>query len=69
MKSLGRALVYSAIVVGVILINSLFFLHRPPEVQLVFITPGFFLLGYALISDDIRKKSPARARSRWVRGR
>jgi len=69
MKLLVRSLVYAAIVVGVILINSLFFLHRPPEVQLVFVTPGFFILGYALISDDLRKRSPVRARSRWSRGR
>jgi hypothetical protein len=69
MKLLVRSLVYAAIVAGVILINSLFFLHRPPEVQLVFVTPGFFILGYALISDDFRKRSPVRARSRWSRGR
>jgi len=67
MKLLIRCLVYSLIVVAVIVINSLFFLHRPPEVQLVFITPGFIILGYALISDDFRKNSLAK--SRWSRGR
>ncbi|MBS1530485.1 MAG: hypothetical protein JSU01_09270 [Bacteroidetes bacterium] len=69
MKLLGRAFIYLGIICGVILINSLFFLHRPPEVQLVFITPGFIILGFALISDDIRKRNPSRVRSRWVRGR
>jgi hypothetical protein len=67
MKLLFRYFVYALIIVAAIVINSLFFLHRPPEVQLVFITPGFFLLGYALISDDFRKSSLAKAR--WSRGR
>ena len=65
MKLLIRSLVYALIVVAVIVINSLFFLHHPPEVQLVFITPGVIILGYSIISDDIRKKS----KMRWSRGR
>jgi hypothetical protein len=69
MKLLGRAFIYLGIICGMVLVNSLFFLHRPPEVQLVFITPGFIILGFALISDDIRKHTPIRTRSRWVRGR
>jgi hypothetical protein len=67
MKLLIRCLIYSLIIVAVILVNSLFFLHRPPEVQLVFITPGFIILGYAMISDDFRKRSTAKVR--WSRGR
>ncbi|HVV55424.1 MAG TPA: hypothetical protein VHC47_08875 [Mucilaginibacter sp.] len=67
MKLLIRCLIYSLVVVGVIVVNSLFFLHRPPEVQLVFITPGFIILGYSIISDDFRKKSAAAMR--WSRGR
>ncbi|MBS1527417.1 MAG: hypothetical protein JST19_17340 [Bacteroidetes bacterium] len=68
MKLLIRCLFYSLVVVGVIVVNSLFFLHKPPEVQLVFITPGFIILGYSLISDDFRKKSAVASR-RWSRGR
>jgi hypothetical protein len=67
MKLLVRCLVYSLIIVAVIVVNSLFFLHHPPEVQLVFITPGVIVLGYSLIADDLRKKSAARLR--WSRGR
>ena len=67
MKLLIRCLVYSLVIVAVIFVNSLFFLHKPPEVQLVFITPGFIILGYSFISDDIRKKTAARVR--WSRGR
>ena len=67
MKLLIRCLSYSVIIVAVIFVNALFFLHRPPEVQLVFITPGFIILGYAVISDDFRKKT--RASVRWSRGR
>jgi hypothetical protein len=55
------------IITAIIVVNSLFFLHHPPEVQLVFITPGVIILGYSIISDDFRKKSLARAR--WSRGR
>lgn len=67
MKLLVKCLVYSLIIVAIIVVNSLFFLHHPPEVQLVFITPGMIILGYSIISDDFRKK--ALARSRWSRGR
>ena len=67
MKLLVRCLVYSLIIVAVVVINSLFFLHHPPEVQLVFITPGVIVLGYSLIADDLRKKNAARLR--WSRGR
>lgn len=67
MKLLIRCFFYALVIVGVIVVNSLFFLHRPPEVQLVFITPGFIILGYAIISDDFRKKSLSRVR--WSRGR
>jgi hypothetical protein len=67
MKLLVRCLVYSLIVVAIIVVNSLFFLHHPPEVQLVFITPGVIILGYSIISDDFRKKSLEKAR--WSRGR
>lgn len=67
MKLLVKCLVYSLVITVVIVINSLFFLHHPPEVQLVFITPGVIILGYSIISDDIRKKALARAR--WSRGR
>ncbi|MEO6852067.1 MAG: hypothetical protein ABI203_10390 [Mucilaginibacter sp.] len=67
MKLLVKCLVYSLIVVAVIVVNSLFFLHHPPEVQLVFITPGVIVLGYSLIADDIRKKTASRVR--WARGR
>ena len=67
MKLLIRFLVYSLIIAAVIFVNSLFFLHHPPEVQLVFITPGFIILGYSVISDDFRKKATARVR--WSRGR
>jgi hypothetical protein len=59
--------VYSLIIVAIIVVNSLFFLHHPPEVQLVFITPGIIVLGYSIISDDIRKKNASRLR--WSRGR
>ena len=67
MKLLIRCLVYSLIIVAIIVVNSLFFLHHPPEVQLVFITPGIIVLGYSIISDDLRKKNAARLR--WSRGR
>jgi hypothetical protein len=67
MKLLVRCLIYSLIIVGIIVVNSLFFLHHPPEVQLVFITPGVIILGYSIISDDFRKKSLEKAR--WSRGR
>ena len=67
MKLLIRCLVYPLVIVGVIVVNSLFFLHHPPEVQLVFITPGVIILGYSIITDDFRKKALARAR--WSRGR
>jgi hypothetical protein len=67
MKLLVKCLAYSLVITVVIVINSLFFLHHPPEVQLVFITPGVIILGYSIISDDMRKKSLARAR--WSRGR
>jgi hypothetical protein len=67
MKLLVRCLVYSLIIVAIIVVNSLFFLHHPPEVQLVFITPGVIVLGYSIIRDDIRKKSAASVR--WSRGR
>jgi hypothetical protein len=67
MKLLVKCLVYSLIIVAIIVVNSLFFLHHPPEVQLVFITPGMIILGYSIISDDFRKK--AVERSRWSRGR
>lgn len=67
MKLLVRCLVYSLVIVAVIVVNSLFFLHHPPEVQLVFITPGFIILGYSFISDDFRKKSMAKAK--FSRGR
>jgi len=67
MKLLIKCLVNSLIITAVIVVNSLFFLHHPPEVQLVFITPGVIILGYSIISDDFRKKSLARAR--WSRGR
>jgi hypothetical protein len=67
MKLLIRCLVYSLIIVAIIVVNSLFFLHHPPEVQLVFITPGVIILGYSIISDDLRKKSMQN--SRWSRGR
>lgn len=67
MKLLVRCLIYSLIIVAIIVVNSLFFLHHPPEVQLVFITPGVIILGYSIISDDFRKKSLEKAR--WSRGR
>jgi hypothetical protein len=67
MKLLIKCLVYSLVITAVIVVNSLFFLHHPPEVQLVFITPGVIILGYSIISDDFRKKTLARAR--WSRGR
>lgn len=65
MKLLIRSLIYALIVVAVVIINSLFFLHHPPEVQLAFITPGVIILGYSLISDDMKKKS----KLRWIRER
>ena len=67
MKLLIKCLVYALVITAIIVVNSLFFLHHPPEVQLVFITPGVMILGYSIISDDFRKK--ALARSRWSRGR
>jgi hypothetical protein len=67
MKLLIRCLWYAVIVTGVIFVNALFFLHRPPEVQLMFITPGFIILGYSVIADDFRKRSAAAMR--WSRGR
>jgi len=67
MKLLIKCLVYSLVITAVIVVNSLFFLHHPPEVQLVFITPGVIILGYSIISDDFRKKTLAKAR--WSRGR
>jgi len=67
MKLLIKCLVYSLIITAIIVVNSLFFLHHPPEVQLIFITPGVMILGYSIISDDFRKKTLAR--SRWSRGR
>ncbi len=67
MKLLIKSLLYAVLIVAIVLINSLFFIHHPPEVQLLFITPGFIILGYSIISDDFRKKSVVR--SRWSRGR
>jgi hypothetical protein len=67
MKLLIKCLIYSLLITAIIVVNSLFFLHHPPEVQLVFITPGVIILGYSIIGDDFRKKSLARAR--WSRGR
>ncbi|MFB9843766.1 hypothetical protein [Mucilaginibacter ginsenosidivorans] len=67
MKLLVKSLIYAVLIAAIIFINSLFFIHHPPEVQLLFITPGFMILGYSIISDDFRKKSVARAR--WSRGR
>ncbi|MDB5135293.1 MAG: hypothetical protein JWP37_1896 [Mucilaginibacter sp.] len=67
MKLLIRCLIYSLIIVTIIVLNALFFLHHPPEVQLVFITPGVIILGYSIIMDDFRKKSLQK--SRWSRGR
>jgi hypothetical protein len=67
MKLLIKSLLYAVLIVAIVLINSLFFIHHPPEVQLLFITPGFIILGYSIISDDFRKKSAVR--SRWSRGR
>ena len=67
MKLLVKCLVYSLVITAIIVVNSLFFLHHPPEVQLVFITPGVIILGYSFISDDFRKKSLVK--SRWSRER
>jgi len=67
MKILAKSVLYAIMIIAIIFFNALFFIHHPPEVQLLFITPGFIILGYSILSDDFRKKSPVR--SRWSRGR
>jgi hypothetical protein len=65
MKTLTRYFFYIVVLALIFFVNLLFFTHKPPEVQLAFISPGLFILGYSVFRDRLYVKS----RMRLIRGR
>jgi len=52
MKTILKYFIYAVVICFIVLVHMLYFVHRPPEVQLAFITPGITLVGYSIIRDD-----------------
>lgn len=65
MKTTSKIIYYLLLVGVIFFVNMLFFTHKPPEVQLAFLSPGLFILGYSAFRDALYNK----AKARWVRGR
>ncbi|WP_184544332.1 hypothetical protein [Mucilaginibacter sp. FT3.2] len=69
MKLFLKATIYVLIVVCLFTASILLYKSHP-EVQLAFILPGFFILVYSIISDDLGIKQHFRSRQlRMFRGR
>lgn len=65
MKWTTKFIYYILLVAAIFFVNLLFFTHKPPEVQLAFLSPGLFILGYSAFRDALYGK----AKARWIRGR
>jgi len=62
---LKRIIYYILVLAAIFFVNMLFFWHKPPEVQLAFLSPGLLILGYSAIRDRVY----AKVRMRVFRGR
>jgi hypothetical protein len=51
MKLLKTFIIYVVVLSLILYVNSLFFTHHQPEVQLAFISPGLIILGYSIFRD------------------
>jgi hypothetical protein len=56
MRSTIKIISYLSSLTAVVIVHALFFLHHPPEIQFVFLSPGVTLLAYSVIRDDFYVK-------------